>query len=255
MLPPVDTSEIILQISKLSHDANNSGFSRLLVVKSAEAAANPELRSIGLAFSTDGLSVTTDGDGNLAAIDPAGQKVFIAPAPRMWDSSTTATPTTARSATPSDGGPAPNGEFEPGHGARESVVPIQVADDQISLSPDQSLLTGEETKYPVYIDPAVTGAREAWTIFNGAGWDGATTPTARMGYREHDQRAGPLHVPHGHRPQVSPVAGSSSTPTVRVPRRPSSRPASPTARTAGRNRREKPVSTARSSSAMVASTM
>ncbi|MFF9569881.1 FG-GAP repeat domain-containing protein [Streptomyces sp. NPDC014685] len=172
--------------------ANNSGFSQLLVVKSAEAAANPELRSIGLSFSADGLNVTTDGDGNLAATDPAGQKVFVAPAPRMWDSSTATTPAAARSVTPSDGGPVPNGEFEPGHGARESVIPIRVADKQMTLSPDQSLLMGEGTKYPVYIDPAVTGAREAWTIaykktpttgyFNGAGWDGATTPTARVGY-------------------------------------------------------------------------
>ncbi|MFE3941298.1 FG-GAP repeat domain-containing protein [Streptomyces sp. NPDC059118] len=172
--------------------ADNSGFSHLLVVKSAEAAANPQLRSIGLGLATDGLDVATDGDGNLAAVNPADQRVFVAPAPRMWDSSTTTPPAAARADIPSDGGPAPSGEFEPGHGARESVIPIQVADGRMTLSPDQSLLTGAETKYPVYIDPAVTGAREAWTIaykktpttgyFNGAGWDGATTPTARVGY-------------------------------------------------------------------------
>ncbi|MFJ2638941.1 MULTISPECIES: hypothetical protein [unclassified Streptomyces] len=37
--------------------ADNSGFSHLLVVKSAEAAANPQLRSIGLGLATDGLDV------------------------------------------------------------------------------------------------------------------------------------------------------------------------------------------------------
>ncbi|MEV8454688.1 FG-GAP-like repeat-containing protein [Streptomyces sp. NPDC052095] len=172
--------------------ANNSGFSQLLVVKNAEAAADPALRSIGLGIDTDGLDVATDDDGNLTAVNPAHQKVFFAPAPRMWDSSSAAPPATSRSAAQLDGGPAPHGEFEPGHGARESVVPIEVTGDRMTLSPDQSLLTSEETTYPVYIDPAVTGAREAWTIaykktpttgyFNGAGWDGATTPTARVGY-------------------------------------------------------------------------
>lgn len=63
----------------------------------------------------------------------------------------------------------------------------------MTLSPDQSLLTGAETKYPVYIDPAVTGAREAWTIaykktpttgyFNGAGWDGQQHPPHAWGTR------------------------------------------------------------------------
>lgn len=84
--------------------ADNSGFSHLLVVKSAEAAANPQLRSIGLGLATDGLDVATDGDGNLAAVNPADQRVFVAPAPRMWDSSTTAPPAAVRADIPPDGG-------------------------------------------------------------------------------------------------------------------------------------------------------
>lgn len=84
--------------------ADNSGFSQLLVVKSAEAAANPELKSIGLRIAADGLDVTTDGDGNLTAVNPADQKVFVAPAPRMWDSSTATPPATVRADTPPDGG-------------------------------------------------------------------------------------------------------------------------------------------------------
>ncbi|MFE7056086.1 MULTISPECIES: FG-GAP-like repeat-containing protein [Streptomyces] len=175
--------------------ADNQGFSQLLIVKSAEAAAQPELKSIAFGMKTDGLDVSADEHGNLSATDPAGQQVFIAPAPRMWDSTSSAWPArTVRAdagTTPENGSP-PDGEFEPGHGAQESVVPLEVSAGHMRLIPDQSLLTGADTAYPVYIDPAVSGAREAWTIaykktpnsgyFNGAGWDGKTTNVARVGY-------------------------------------------------------------------------
>lgn len=173
--------------------ADNDGFSQLLVVKSAQAAVQPELETVAFELGADGLDVTADEHGNLSAIDPAGQQVFVAPAPRMWDSTSASEPQEAArsSITPGQGDP-PAGEFEPGHGAQEAVIPIDVSSDQMLLTPDQTLLTGEDTTYPVYIDPAVSGAREAWTIaykktpgsgyYNGAGWDGKTTSVARAGY-------------------------------------------------------------------------
>ncbi|MFD9219521.1 VCBS repeat-containing protein [Streptomyces sp. NPDC060064] len=175
--------------------AVDSGFSQLLVVKSAEAAANPALKAVGFKLATDGLEVSADGHGNLRAVNPAGQEVFTAPTPRMWDSTTAApVPQAARSVQSLAAGPPPNDEFEPGHGARQAAMPLDVAAHQITLTPDQSLLTGKDTTYPVYIDPAVSGGREAWAIaykkypntsyLNGAGWGGPgeTTSTARVGY-------------------------------------------------------------------------
>ncbi|MBP0460473.1 VCBS repeat-containing protein [Streptomyces bomunensis] len=179
----------------LKLQANNGGFSQLLVVKSATAAANPDLRRISLGLATDGLTASTDSSGNLSAVNPAGQQVFVAPAPRMWDSSTptsTAHSLAARAASEASSPPAD--EFEPGQGAQQADVPITVTDSELTLAPDQPLLTGDDTTYPVYIDPAVTGGREAWTIaykshpdgtfYNGAGWggSGSSTGTARVGY-------------------------------------------------------------------------
>ncbi len=173
--------------------ADNDGFSQLLIVKSAQAAAQPELKTVAFEIAADGLDVATDEHGNLSATDPAGQPIFIAPAPRMWDSTNAPGPAEAArtSTTPEEGAP-PEGEFEPGHGAQESVIPLDVSAGKMRLTPDQSLLAGADTTYPVYIDPAVSGAREAWTIaykktptsgyFNGAGWDGKTTNVARVGY-------------------------------------------------------------------------
>ncbi|MFI1592140.1 FG-GAP repeat domain-containing protein [Streptomyces halstedii] len=173
--------------------ADNDGFSQLLVVKTAQAAAQPELKTVALKMSADGLDISADAHGNLSATDPAGQRVFTAPAPRMWDSSGSPTPSkAARADIAQQEEPPPEADFEPGYGAQEAPIHLDMSADRMLLTPDQSLLTGEDTTYPVYIDPAVSGAREAWTIaykksptsgyFNGAGWDGKTTNDARVGY-------------------------------------------------------------------------
>ncbi|MGW6390591.1 FG-GAP repeat domain-containing protein [Streptomyces sp. NPDC055103] len=178
--------------------AGNTGFGQLLVVKTPEAAANPALKSIRLSMATDDLNVSADADGNLTAVDPAGQEVFTAPTPRMWDSSTA----TSGAQAFADETPAPPTDgFEPGHGAKQADIDLAVSDASLTLAPDQPLLTGEDTTYPVYIDPTFSapGVREAWAIaykatpnaayYNGAGWhnsDGSVgTNLARAGYENY----------------------------------------------------------------------
>lgn len=171
-----------------------AGFTSLLVVKTAEAAADSSLKQIHLGLETDGLTARTDAHGNLTAVNPAGEKVFTAPTPLMWDSSTAAAPAApqARSARSAPAGPPPpSDEFEPGHGAQQAAMGLTVTDGKLTLTPDQELLTGEDTTYPLLLDPAVSGSRHSWTIaykkypnssfFNGANWDNGTT-TARVGY-------------------------------------------------------------------------
>ncbi|MGW4496776.1 VCBS repeat-containing protein [Streptomyces sp. NPDC004376] len=174
--------------------ATPSGFAQLLVVKTAEAAADPKLKTITYGMSGGGVDITTDEHGNLSALNPAGQEVFTAPTPRMWDSSTSE-PGVQRSSASADndpgGPPQPTDEFEPGHGAQQAAMSISVTGGSLRLTPDTALMTGKDTTYPVYIDPYVDGSRYSWTIaykkypsssfFNGAGFDGGTT-TARAGY-------------------------------------------------------------------------
>ncbi|MFC7965124.1 FG-GAP repeat domain-containing protein [Streptomyces cinereoruber] len=175
--------------------AGNSGFSQLFVVKTPEAAANPALASLRFAMRTEGLTVSADPSGNVTAVDAAGQEVFTAPAPRMWDSSVSAEVGRARAAaapTP------PTDRFEPGHGAKQAVMDLALGKNSLTLEPDRTLLTGADTTYPVYIDPTFSapGAREAWAIaykrtpdtayYNGAGWHNSNgsvgTNEARVGY-------------------------------------------------------------------------
>ncbi|MFJ1589781.1 VCBS repeat-containing protein [Kitasatospora albolonga] len=176
--------------------ASPAGFTSLLVVKSAEAAADPALKEVHFGLETSGLTAATDAHGNFSAVNPAGQEVFTAPTPLMWDSSSTAAAPAAPAARSArgvpTGPPPPSDEFEPGYGAQQAAMGLAVGDGKLTLTPDQDLLTGEDTTYPVLLDPAVSGSRHSWTIaykkyptssfFNGANWDKKGTTTARAGY-------------------------------------------------------------------------
>ncbi|MFE7043282.1 LamG-like jellyroll fold domain-containing protein [Streptomyces atratus] len=135
--------------------AESDGFSHLLVVKSAKAAANPALAAIDLPLkASGGLNVATD-DGGLVAEDKAsGGTVFESPEPVMWDSSGN----TSRTAPVQDAGPGPS------EGARIADVGLEVRKNTMVLKPDAELLKGKNTKYPVFIDPVTkTATRTSWT--------------------------------------------------------------------------------------------
>ncbi|MGW5396406.1 VCBS repeat-containing protein [Streptomyces sp. NPDC003952] len=172
--------------------AGTAGFGQLLVVRSAKAAAHPDLATVKFALSTTGLNVRTDSAGNMRATDPAGQEVFTAPTPLMWDSTPEPAAAAFSSGLPSE---PRTDEFEPPPSARDSAMAVKVSGSELALTPDPQVLKGAGTTYPVYIDPAVSGAREAWAIvtskyggssfYNGNGWlegDGnSTTSYARVG--------------------------------------------------------------------------
>ncbi|PCG81894.1 hypothetical protein CIB93_33010 [Streptomyces sp. WZ.A104] len=197
--PEVDGDTVtygdVLNDVDLKLKAGPAGFTSLLVVKTAEAAADPALKQVHFDLDTSGLEARTDANGNFTAVNPAGEEVFTAPTPLMWDSSTAAAPVAraARSArTGPTGPPPPSDEFEPGYGAQQATMGLAVTDGKLRLTPDEELLTGEDTRYPVLLDPAVSGSRHSWTIaykkhpnssfFNGANWGKNGTTTARVGY-------------------------------------------------------------------------
>ncbi|MFB7500361.1 hypothetical protein ACFC09_37770 [Streptomyces sp. NPDC056161] len=137
------------------------GFSELIVVKTAEAAANPALATLKLTTHTTGVTVSDDEHDNLQAATPTGQVMFSAPQPLMWDSSTSSTSAQRLAESRSTANPAPADTASttdtdatgPGIGAQVAHVTDDVSGSTLSLTPDQELLTGTATRYPVFIDP------------------------------------------------------------------------------------------------------
>jgi Concanavalin A-like lectin/glucanases superfamily len=148
----------------LTITVNVTGFSQLLVVKTAEAARSPILARLRYALATSGVSLRTGPDG-LSAVDRAGVEIFSAPAPYMWDGQQNV----------------PGGQVK--------QIPVEVVPGEMSIIPDAAMLTG--TRFPLYIDPSWSGSRSAWTqvwsnypttsFYNGANL-GSSESVARVGY-------------------------------------------------------------------------
>ncbi|MFG3053819.1 fibronectin type III domain-containing protein [Kitasatospora sp. NPDC048239] len=138
------------------------GFEEVLVVKNAEAAADPALSGLRLAVEVgEGLTLGARDGGTVAVADAHGRVAFDSPPALMWDSSTAAGPRTAPASARASGvregqdGPQDVSTADrPGRSARVAPVATTVVDGAIAVQPDQRLLTGAETVYPVYIDPA-----------------------------------------------------------------------------------------------------
>lgn len=156
--------------------AEADGFGHLLVVKTPEAAADPRLARIDLGMTADGLNVAETPAGAIVAKDAAvGGTVFEAGEPAMWDSAAVAETAAgkqgpaavAKALTAAVSGPqaTPEPALEgPGGGGRVAPLDVEVGDGRLSLLPDQKLLRGEDTVFPVVIDPiSRTTSRSSWT--------------------------------------------------------------------------------------------
>ncbi|WP_051832170.1 FG-GAP-like repeat-containing protein [Streptomyces katrae] len=169
----VATYANVLPDVDLQLKADVEGFSELLVVKTAEAAKHPDLATLKFKLDTVGLNVSSNATtGLLSAVNPAGQTVFTASAPMMWDSTTTGaaaapqakTAALSLAAAADAGEPAaPADAFVTPSGAKDAQMPTTVTGGNLEIKPDQALLTGAATKYPVFIDPSVAwGERQNW---------------------------------------------------------------------------------------------
>lgn len=173
-------------------EADLSGFSQFLVVKTPEAAANPELAEIDFPLETSPGLEATDDAGGLMINGPDGEPAFTVPAPRMWESAPEPVTMTGRLARTTNGAveavtePAPPSAevVDRGEGEDTAVMPIEVVDDTLTITPDQELLTDPETVFPVVIDPSATRFHQYWHMVwsNGMKFYNSSSEDARVGY-------------------------------------------------------------------------
>ncbi|TDC21845.1 LamG domain-containing protein [Streptomyces sp. 8K308] len=168
-VPELDGTEAVyrdvLPDVDLRMGAAPEGFIQLLVVNTEDAAHSEALSELVLGLDAQGMDVEVTSDGGVAAIDEgAGNAVFEAPAPLMWDSSTGAAAQAMARTTEVD---ELDGPIEPavGDSGRQGRVGVEVTDTALSLTPDPEILRGADTQYPVYIDPQWYSPRAtSWTM-------------------------------------------------------------------------------------------
>ncbi|MDH6123948.1 hypothetical protein [Kitasatospora sp. GP82] len=140
--------------------ATRTGFSQVVVVRTAEAAKAPELDQLRLGLQGDGLTIRAEANGSLSAVDKgAGGTVFEALKPLMWDSSKPAAAPVAASRSAARPAAAPVS----GEGSRVAPVGVEVTPSQetLVLTPNQAMLDDPSTVFPVMIDPSWDAPRPA----------------------------------------------------------------------------------------------
>jgi hypothetical protein len=132
------------------------GFHETLVVRTAQAAADPELATITLRSAVwRGERPAGSGGPGLLAVNPDTGMVLDTSTPLMWDSNRTVAPAAGAvaRATDSAGGPDRSDAVHPGLAARVATVGMHSGPGYVRLVPDRALLRAKAAVFPVYIDP------------------------------------------------------------------------------------------------------
>jgi hypothetical protein len=131
-------------------EATAQGFRYDLVVADAEAADNPDLEAIAFDVSASGVEVAASETGAVE-VHVAGEAVMASGQALMWEAPATGD----GSATVPD---LPVVTDAPA-GADQEIAAVEVAleSEDLVLRPDLELLRGDNTRYPVVIDPQWDG--------------------------------------------------------------------------------------------------
>ncbi|MFD0527265.1 DNRLRE domain-containing protein [Kitasatospora arboriphila] len=198
---PTATYHLLASIDlKVTADLQG-GFSEVLVVQDAKAAANPALKSLSFTTRATGVDLAVDAASNITGKDKSGKVAFSAPAPvrGVWDSAVDASaptvthPTTGQVLDARSGEPARSSAQAPGATAHTAPLKTSYGNNAITLTPDPGLLAGKNTVWPLYIDPTYSagGSALGWTYVSSAFpttsyWKTSDSTGLRVGYNNWD---------------------------------------------------------------------
>jgi hypothetical protein len=146
--------------------ATATGFTQVLVVHDAAAAANPRLRAIRYGLSSNGLTVGSRRGGGFDVKDASGRVVLSGAPGSMWDSSS---PAGAAAGASARGAESRSTAETPGDRARIAPVRLAVGGGSLTVMPDAGLLTDPRTVFPLFIDPPVNTNKNRWGYANDEG--------------------------------------------------------------------------------------
>lgn len=142
-----------------------------------------EAEGTAVASSTERRAAATRADEaseGFYAVDPSGTVTFTGAPGWQWDTEPAATRTAAARATATAGPQAGEASLEQADAAGRAVrLETTIAPDGRSavIRADHEMVTDPDGSYPVFIDPAVSGSRSAWTSLKQA-W-----PTSTSGWK------------------------------------------------------------------------
>lgn len=187
--------ESVLPGVDLVATAGALGFTTYVVVHSAEAAKHPMIRKLVFDVDADGVQVSESAGSGIVAKD-GGETVFRASQPLMWDAEGSPA---EKSAAPDAVSPgdlkvedeAAGAPLTPSSDAAPVPMAVDASNSEISVTPQASVLSDPDTKWPVVIDPGFSATRgyggeliTHWTMVwsNGLEFYDHPSEDARVGY-------------------------------------------------------------------------
>ncbi|MBG0853379.1 VCBS repeat-containing protein [Streptomyces spinoverrucosus] len=199
-------SEVLPGIDLLLVAREEGGFAQLLVVKTEEAAQNAALATVSYGLrSKTAVFQHDETAGRVLVLDRDGKEIGSVPTPFAWDSSgrdpelpegrsaprtSVATPADVLKLSGLSG-------IEPG--AHQAPMPIHLEGDRTGTArldlrvAETGLLTDEDVRFPVFVDPTLNSGWKAWTTAykpypNTSFWNGTNfssgTSDARVGHED-----------------------------------------------------------------------